>query len=874
MALELIGGSILSPVIQVLVDRLASREVLGFFKSHKLDGGLLEKLNETLNTVNGLLDDAEEKQITNRAVKNWLNDVKHAVYEAEDISEEIDYEYLRSKDIDTPRPGSSWARNLVPFLNPANRRMKEMGAELQKILEKLERLLKLKGDLRHIEGTGGWRPLSEKTTPLVNEPDVYGRDSDKEAIMECLLTQHKTDDSNLVVVPIVGMGGVGKTTLAQLIYKDRRVDECFELKAWVWASQQFDVTRIIKDILDKIDATTCRTKEPDESLMEAVKGKKLLLVLDDAWNIEYNEWDKLLLPLRYVEHGSKIVVTTRDQDVAKVTQTVITPHCLKGIRYEDCWKLFARDAFSGVNSGAVSHLEAFGREIVRKCKGLPLAAKTLGGLLHSVEDVTQWEKISNSSLWGPSNENIPPALTLSYYYLPSHLKRCFAYCAIFPKGSKIKKHKLITEWMAQGFLVQPRGVEEMEDIGEKYFDDLVSRSLFQQSTNDSIFSMHDLISDLAEYASGEFCFKLDIKESGSGLEGQHLRALFLREVDNEALNDILPNLKSLRTLSLFNSKHISSQLLNSIGNLKHLRFLDLSRTAIERLPDSVCTLYYLQSLLLRKCRHLMELPSNISNLVNLQHLDIEGTNLEEMPPKMEKLTKLRYLEYYIVGKDSGSSMKVLGKLSHLRKKLSIGNLRDVANAQDALDADLKGKKKIEELGLKWDGNTDDTRHEREVLERLEPSENVKQLFITGYGGTTFPGWLGNSSFSNMVVLFLYGCKNCILLPPLGQLPSLEELQIKGLDEVVAVGPEFYGSDSSMENPFKSLKILKFEGMKKWQEWKTDVAFPHLAKLFIRGCPELTHAMPPRRRLLPSLLILSIKECPQLGDRYWKRVKKF
>ncbi|KAG6742390.1 hypothetical protein POTOM_053261 [Populus tomentosa] len=768
MALELIGGSILSPVIQVLVDRLASREVLGFFKSHKLDGGLLEKLNETLNTVNGLLDDAEEKQITN----------------PEDISEEIDYEYLRSKDIDTPRPGSSWARNLVPFLNPANRRMKEMGAELQKILEKLERLLKLKGDLRHIEGTGGWRPLSEKTTPLVNEPDVYGRDSDKEAIMECLLTQHKTDDSNLVVVPIVGMGGVGKTTLAQLIYKDRRVDECFELKAWVWASQQFDVTRIIKDILDKIDATTCRTKEPDESLMEAVKGKKLLLVLDDAWNIEYNEWDKLLLPLRYVEHGSKIVVTTRDQDVAKVTQTVITPHCLKGIRYEDCWKLFARDAFSGVNSGAVSHLEAFGREIVRKCKGLPLAAKTLGGLLHSVEDVTQWEKISNSSF------------------------------------------------------------------------------------------MHDLISDLAEYASGEFCFKLDINESGSGLEGQHLRALFLREVDNEALNDILPNLKSLRTLSLFNSKHISSQLLNSIGNLKHLRFLDLSRTAIERLPDSVCTLYYLQSLLLRKCRHLMELPSNISNLVNLQHLDIEGTNLEEMPPKMEKLTKLRYLEYYIVGKDSGSSMKVLGKLSYLRKKLSIGNLRDVANAQDALDADLKGKKKIEELGLKWDGNTDDTRHEREVLERLEPSENVKQLFITGYGGTTFPGWLGNSSFSNMVVLFLYGCKNCILLPPLGQLPSLEELQIKGLDEVVAVGPEFYGSDSSMENPFKSLKILKFEGMKKWQEWKTDVAFPHLAKLFIRGCPELTHAMPPRRRLLPSLLILSIKECPQLGDRYWKRVKKF
>ncbi|XP_034926683.1 putative disease resistance RPP13-like protein 1 [Populus alba] len=431
------------------------------------------------------------------------------------------------------------------------------------------------GDLRHIEGTGGWRPLSEKTTPLVNESLVYGRDADKEAIMEHLLTQHNTDGSNLRAVPIVGMGGIGKTALAQLIYNDEKVDQCFQLKAWVWASQQFDVARIIKEILDKINASTCRTKEPDESLMEAVKGKKLLLVLDDAWNIEYNEWDKLLLPLRYVEQGSKIVVTTRDEDVAKVIQTVIPSHRLNVISDEDCWKLFARVAFSGVNSGAVSSLEAFGREIVKKCKGLPLAAKTLGGLLHSVGDVKQWEKISKSRMWGLSNENIPPALTLSYYYLPSHLKRCFAYCATFPKSCLFSKDALIDDWMKHGFLVQPRGVEEMEEIGEKYFDDLVSRSLFQRSTHDSFFSMHDLVSDLAEYVSGEFCFKLGINESGSGLEGehscslpettrylsitlaapygggprifpsihggQHLRAFFLSsEVDREALNDIWP----------------------------------------------------------------------------------------------------------------------------------------------------------------------------------------------------------------------------------------------------------------------------------------------------------------------------------------------
>jgi hypothetical protein len=508
-------------------------------------------------------------------------------------------------------------------------------------------------------------------------------------------------------------------------------------------------------------------------------------------------------------------------------------------------------------------------------------------------------------MWGLSNENIPPALTLSYYYLPSHLKRCFAYCAIFPKGYLFEKDGLITEWMAHGFLVQSRGVEEMEDIGEKYFDDLVSRSLFQQSLHaPSHFSMHDIISDLAEYVSGEFCFKLGINELGSGLEGEHsctlpertrylsitraalfppytgagrrifrsihgvhhLRALFplyiFGEADIETLNDILPNLKRLRMLSLCHPKDTSSQLLNSIGNLKHLRHLDLYGTSIERLPESVCTLYYLQSLLLGECRHLMELPSNISNLVNLQHLDIEGTNLKEMPPKMGKLTKLRTLQNYVVGKESGCSMKELGKLSHLRKKLSIRNLRDVANAQDALDANLKGKEKIEELRLIWDGNTDDTQQEREVLEKLEPSENVKQLAINGYGGTMFPGWLGNSSFLNMVALTLSGCKNCISLPPLGQLPSLEELHIEGFDDVVAVGSEFYGSDPSMEKPFKSLKILKFEGMRNWQEWNTDVAgaFPHLAKLLIAGCPELTNGLPNH---LPSLLILEIQACPQL-----------
>ncbi|KAJ6420465.1 hypothetical protein OIU84_027910 [Salix udensis] len=565
MAAEFVGGSILAAVIEVLAKRLSTPEILGFFKSHKLNGGVLEKMEETLNTLNGLLDDAEEKQITRPAVKKWLDDARHAVYEAEDLMEVIDYERLRSKDkAAASRRVRNRVRNLFRILDPDNKRIKEMEAELQKIYEKLERLVKHKGDLRHIEGNGGGRPLSEKTTPVVDESHVYGREADKEAIMEYLLTQNNTNGSN----------------------------------------------------------------ENFASSLSWMENRAL------GWRV----------------------------------------------------KIHARFQ-----------------------KGLVICQ------------------------------------SLQHYMMES-LK-------IFPRIHGVK----------------------------------------------------------------------------------HLRTLspltYVGGIDSEVLNGMLTNLKHLRMLSLYRWSYKSSQLPNSIGNLKHLRHLDLSQTLIERLPENVSSLYYLQTLLLRECRHLIELPSNISNLDSLQHLDIEGTNLKEMPPKMGKLTKLRTLQYYVVGKESGSSMKELGKLSCIRKKLSIRNLRDVANAQDALDANLKGKKKIERLKLIWDGNTDNTQQERDVLEKLEPSENVKQLAITGYGGTMFPGWFGNSSFSNMVALKLSGCKNCLSLPSLGQLSSLEELQIKGFDEVRA-------------------------------EWNTDVAgaFPHLAKLLIAGCPELTNGLP---KHLPSLSILEIRACPQL-----------
>jgi hypothetical protein len=160
------------------------------------------------------------------------------------------------------------------------------------------------------------------------------------------------------------------------------------------------------------------------------------------------------------------------------------------------------------NSNAFSELEAVGRQIVEKCKGLPLAIKAIGALLWSKLDVDEWNKVLRSELWDLPIEEIGiiPALGLSYKYLPSHLKRCFAYCSIFPKDYAFEKDKLVLLWMAEGLLPQPKN-KTMEEVGDDYFLTLVSRSLFQQS-NRNEYIMHDLVSDLAKFISKQFALSL------------------------------------------------------------------------------------------------------------------------------------------------------------------------------------------------------------------------------------------------------------------------------------------------------------------------------------------------------------------------------
>ena len=608
-----------------------------------------------------------------------------------------------------------------------------------------------------------------------------------------------------------------------------------------------------------------------------------MIVLDDLWNDNYNDWDELVTPLIKGNSGSRVIITTRQQKVAEVAHT-FPFHKLEVLSDEDSWSLLSKHAFGSENfcDNKCPNLEAIGRKIARKCSGLPIAAITLGGLLRSKVDAKEWSAILKSDLWKLENDNILPALLLSYQYLPSHLKRCFSYCSIFPKDYPLDRKRLIFLWMAEGFLEHSQGEESMEEVGDEYFAELLSRSLIQQLNGDSggpKFVMHDLVNDLATVVSGKSCYRLecggDVSEKVRHFsynqetydilkkfkvfdKFQSLRSFLPIEyrwkhnyLSRKVVDDLIPTLGRLCVLSLSNYCNITI-LPDSIGNLVQLRYLDLSHTKIKSLPDTTCNLYYLQTLILAVCLNLTELPEHIGKLINLRHLDIDRTGIKALPNQILELENLQTLTVFIVGKQNvGLSVKELARFPKLQGKLLIKNLQNVIDVVEAYDSNLKRKKYIEELTLQWGDESEDSLKGKDVLDMLQPPIDLKRLNIDLYGGTSFPSWLGDSSFSNLVSLCIENCAYCVTLPPLGQLSSLEDLSISGMSILETIGPEFYGivgggSNSSFQ-PFPSLEKLEFTIMPNWKKWLPVqdgiFPFPCLKTLKLYDCPELRGNLP-------------------------------
>ncbi|KAK8619045.1 hypothetical protein V6N13_133014 [Hibiscus sabdariffa] len=846
----------------------------------------LNKLRSSLALTRAFLQDAERRQL-DEPVKVWLEQLSDVACKADDVLDELVYEHHR-RMVDGQM--SKKFRNFFSSKNPLAITLK-MAKKVKNINQSIE------GVNSQATGFGLQNrvqvspPMSSGvgggTHSLVVSSRVVGREADVRRVVDLLIgsTTHQT----LSIASIVGMGGLGKTTLAKSVCNNDKVQNHFKTIIWVCVAENFDVRRILVEMLESLTEKPCEIKNEDIVLREiqkVLKGKSFLLVLDDVWDANIKNWEDLKGSLQGINESKQswILVTSRSGNVALVRETPPDHrHHLKAVVDEECWSIIKERAFG--NSALSPELEAIGREIARRCGGVPLVATVIGATMYNNRDRDEWLSLKNSSLWGSleKDEGIVRVLRLSFDRLTSpSLRQCFAYCSIFPKDFLIEREQLIQLWMAEGFLQQPEGSSQqtVEDIGNKYFNDLLSNSLLQDMQKDlygciTSCKMHDLVHDLAQSVS-------HVRQQQIVFDGVKLwHSLFLNS--GSSIHMVM-DFKGLRVLK-FGGADIKS-LPDSIANLKHLRYFDISRTHIKRLPKSIAQLHLLETLRLLMCHMLEQLPGGMKNIVNLRHLYISYGR--HVPVEVGCLTSLQTLPIFKVGTERGRTIGELGVLVDLGGKLVIIGLENVRNKEEARGARLWEKKKVQSLIFEWDGEKggygecdDESKRygkDEEVLEGLEPHPNLKSLTIVSYKGECYPSWLvgktgGDRSASfqptNLVELKLFRCKNVRKLPSLGQYPNLKFLEIEGLNSAGCTRNEFYMNGCDENKPavlFPALEVFTLCNMREVREWlemePKIPAFPSLKVLKIVNCHNLISL--PRMDRFSSLEKLKIMGCSQLG----------
>ncbi|XP_056694255.1 disease resistance protein RGA2 isoform X2 [Spinacia oleracea] len=897
-----IGYSVCSKLIEVMGSKII-KEICDMwgYNSH------LEDLNKSVLTIKDVLLDAEAKRDLSREQQSYIAELKDVVYDADDLFDEF-LTLAELKQIDgNNKGGGKFSKKVRRFFSSNKEKMgqaykmshmvKEIKKQLGEIVDRYTKfgfIVDYKPIIRRREETCSY---------FVGAKEIVGRDKDKDVIIGMLL-DHDNDCSFLAVV---GVGGVGKTTLAQLVYNDERVKSEFQdLRYWVCVSDQdggqFDDKRILCKIIELVTGQIPPSNESMESVrkkfQEELGGKKYFLVLDDVWNEDRQKWLHLENFLKLGQGGSKIVVTTRSEKTANVIGKR-QDYKLECLSAEDSWRLFEMSAFDeGHGQENYDELVTIGKKIVEKCYNNPLAITVVGSLLFG-QEINKWRSFESSGLAQIANgdNQIFPILKLSYHNLPHSLKSCFSYCAVFPKDYEIKKEMLIDLWIAQGYIIPLDGGQSIEDAAEEHFVILLRRCFFQDVKKDSLgnvdyVKIHDLMHDVAqEVGKEEICVvtsgtkKLADKIRHVGcvvdrdpeivfLCSNKIRSYISGRCIKNPVDSQIDNWMCLRVLDLSDS--CVKDLSDSIGKLLHLRYLNLSSNIkLEIIPDAITRLHNLQTLLLEDCRSLKELPKDFCKLVKLRHLELQGCHdLIGMSFGMDKLTSLRILPNIVVGRKEQSvddELKALKGLTEIKGSIDItiySKYRRVEgmNGTGGGAGYLKSMKHLTGVNITFDEGG--CVNPEAVLATLEPPSNIKRLEMWHYSGTTIPVW-GRAeinwaiSLSHLVDITLEDCYNLQEMPVLSKLPHLKSLELTELDNLEYMESRSSSSSSDTEAATPELPTF-FPSLEKLTLWRLDKlkgfgnrrssSFPRLSKLEIWKCPDLT-SFPS----CPSLEELELKE---------------
>ncbi|CDP20123.1 unnamed protein product [Coffea canephora] len=640
----------------------------------------VENIKKSLETIEKVLHDAERRRLKERPVGKWLEELEDIAYEMDDVLDEWTVKIQKLENEGTHQNARLqpilWikVRSLILSLCSCLKQLPVRSDNAQKIKginEKLELTLKEADQFKFI--TRGGIPDSQDfqriiTTSMTDESKICGRESDKVALLDQVLSKSRA-------------GGSGKTTLAQLLFNDDEVKDHFELKKWVCVSDPFDQKRIAKAVLEGPEKSSLGSLELEtllQLLKETFSGKRFLLVLDDVWTKDDSKWEPFQDSLKDGALGSMALMSD-----------------------SDCWLIMQRIAFAK-NSGDLElckKVERIGQKIAEKCKGLPLAAKTMGSLLRFKDTVQQWQNVLDSEIWQLEEAAVElfPHLYLSYNELSPELKRCFSHCAVFPKDHEIVVEELLRLWIAQGYVRPRRRGERLELVGLEYFNSLAMRSFFQELEKaEALYGlpeymkckMHDIVHDFAQFLTKNECHALDgIGRNSCSERARHLTILKGTEEEvfsSQDTNDLrqipqgLGKLTSLCTLSRFIARSNSDDLaiLKNLNQLERLVIeidgeVDFGSAKLDK-KINMREMF----LLFSDGTHFIETPSCIETMEpppNLELLGLTGYPGAQLPSWFVTKSHANNLTRLIIDSPRNvSSLPTLWKLSSLEELEFVG----------------------------------------------------------------------------------------------------------------------------------------------------------------------------------------------------------
>ncbi|KAG6498188.1 putative disease resistance protein RGA1 [Zingiber officinale] len=813
--------------------------------------GKMKKLKELSTIIDTVIEDVESHPLIDVAVRNLLRKIEFLANDIEDVVDCYDTEALRkqrSSDFFRPVRDFFSSNNQVVFNCRIDGMIKAITDSLDSILLQKSFLLNLPQSSIHISELSFHRETHSRNSLV-----VLGRETEKQIIVN-MLTDDESNHDTLKVIAIVGMGGLGKTTLAQLVFNDEEVKAYFDSsRMWKVVGDEFNPTTIMKSVLELATGAPVVISEIDlvrRNLEKALSGKKFLLVLDDVWNEDPFEWGKLKAVLTCGSRGSKILVTTRNQQVSSIMDSSYS-HQMMQLSPADCWFLFQKFAFGDKEVDQI--LMEIGGKIVEKCGGVPLAVISLGSMLRITRDETYWSSVLNSEIWQLGNEQVKvlAVLKLSYDTLPPRSKKCFAFASLFSKNYRMSKDELIKLWISNGF-VRSEGNFDAETLGNHVFDDLVMRSFFLLVPSQDVTkcTMHDLMHDLARSVSADvYCNFYQDSMEDIGKRTYHLKIG----------KGKLPNMKQvlgkkplyLRTFIFRNrfSRFSYINLHEVFSELKFLRALDLTNMGIREVPTSIGNLIHLRYLNLSR-NHIEVLPDSIILLSNLQYLNLSfNEELQELPKELGNMQNLRSLPFFVAGDRIGACSILELENLKLHGEMKIIFSKNFTNYSCGGRKILKNKD-LNELCINFNGSE---RYDKDMLDDLCPNTSLKKLGIWYYGSPQFPAWLIELQLPNLVEVHF--CCSCEHIPPFGNLQFLKKLELWFMNDITHLGVEFHGYGG-----FPSLQELRLSWMDNLEEWSelhgVDELFPKLQSLTIFCCPKLK-SMP---RLIPRIQHLKISYC--------------